>query len=71
MVDGPKLQSDPLMVKYAGQSLPLHATGTIAEPSVLPDVSAIAKLRANKELDQEKEKAKSKLNDKLKGLFNK
>ena len=71
MVDGPKLQSDPLMVKYAGQSLPLHATGTMSEPSVLPDVSALAKQRANKELDQEKEKAKSKLNDKLKGLFNK
>jgi AsmA protein len=71
MVDGPKLQSDPLMVKYAGQSLPLHATGTISEPSVLPDVSAIAKQKANKELDEEKEKAKSKLNDKLKGLFNK
>ena len=71
MVDGPKLQSDPLMVKYAGQSLPLHATGTMSEPSVLPDVSALAKQRANKELDQEKEKAKNKLNDNLKGLFNK
>jgi AsmA protein len=71
MVDGPKLQSDPLMAKYAGQSLPLHATGTMTEPSVVPDVSAIAKQRANKELDEQKEKAKSKLNDKLKGLFNK
>jgi AsmA protein len=71
MVDGPKLQSDPLMAKYAGQSLPLHATGTMSEPSVVPDVSALAKQRANKELDEQKEKAKSKLNDKLKGLLNK
>jgi AsmA protein len=71
MVDGPKLQSDPLMVKYAGQSLPLHATGTMSELSVVPDVSALAKQRANKELDQEKQKAQDKLKDKLKGLLNK
>jgi AsmA protein len=67
MVDGPKLQSDPLMAKYAGQSLPLHATGTMSEPSVTPDVSALAKQRANKELDEQKQKAQ----DKLKGLLNK
>jgi AsmA protein len=75
MVDGPKLQSDPLMAKYAGQSLPLHATGTMAEPSVLPDVSALAKQRAsqeaNKALDEQKQKAQDKLKDKLKGLLNK
>jgi len=71
MVDGPKLQSDPLMAKYAGQSLPLHATGTMSEPSVTPDVSALAKQRANKELDEQKQKAQDKLKDKLKGLLNK
>ncbi len=74
MVDGPKLQSDPLMAKYAGKSLPLHATGTMAEPSVLPDVSALAKQRAsdeaNKALDEQKQKAQDKLKDKLKGLLN-
>ena len=70
MVDGPKLQSDPLMAKYAGQSLPLHATGTMSEPSVVPDVSAIAKQRANKELEEQKKKAQDKLSDKLKGLLN-
>jgi AsmA protein len=74
MVDGPKLQSDPLMAKYAGQSLPLHATGTMAEPSVLPDVGALAKQRAsdeaNKALDEQKQKAQDKLKDKLKGLLN-
>jgi AsmA protein len=75
MVDGPKLQSDPLMAKYAGQSLPLHATGTMAEPSMLPDVGALAKQRAsdeaNKALDEQKQKAQDKLKDKLKGLLNK
>ena len=71
MVDGPKLQSDPLMAKYAGKSLPLHATGTMSEPSVTPDVSALAKQQANKALDEEKQKAQDKLKDKLKGLFNK
>ncbi len=33
MVDGPVLQSDPEMVKYAGESLPLRVTGTLAAPS--------------------------------------
>ena len=75
MVNGPKLQSDPAMVKYAGQSLPLHATGTLAEPSVVPDVGALAKQKAsdeaNKALDEQKQKAQDKLKDKLKGLLNK
>ena len=75
MVNGPKLQSDPAMVKYAGQSLPLHATGTMAEPSVVPDVGALAKQKAseeaNKALDEQKQKAQDKLKDKLKGLLDK
>jgi hypothetical protein len=62
------------MVKYAGQSLPLHATGTLAEPSVVPDVGALAKQKAsdeaNKALDEQKQKAQDKLKDKLKGLLN-
>ena len=36
MVDGPVLQSDPEMVKYAGKNLPLTVTGTVDAPSVLP-----------------------------------
>jgi AsmA protein len=63
MVDGPTLQSDPLLAKYAGQSLPLRATGTMEAPSVLPDFSAIAKSQASKAVE-------SKLKDKLKGLLN-
>jgi AsmA protein len=74
MVDGPTLQSDPLLAKYAGQSLPLHATGTMSEPSVTPDVAAIAKQKAsseaNKAIDEQKQKTQDKLKDKLKGLLN-
>jgi AsmA protein len=74
MVDGPTLRSDPLMAKYAGQSLPLHATGTMSEPSVMPDVGAIAKAKAqtevNKAVDEQKQKTQDKLKDKLKGLLN-
>src|SRR5882672_106882 len=45
MIDGPKLQSDPAMVKYAGDTLPLRVTGTIDAPSVLPDFGALVKSR--------------------------
>jgi AsmA protein len=74
MVDGPTLQSDPLMAKLAGQSLPLRATGTIEAPSVMPDVSALAKARAqseaNKAVEEQKQKTEDRLKDKLKGLLN-
>jgi AsmA protein len=67
MVDGPTLQSDPLMAKYAGQSLPLHATGTMSEPSVMPDIAAIAKAKVQSEA---KQKTEDRLKDRLKGLLN-
>ncbi|HEX5047096.1 MAG TPA: AsmA family protein [Gammaproteobacteria bacterium] len=74
MVDGPKLQSDPAMAKYAGDTLPLRVTGTIDAPSVLPDFSAIVKSRitkeADKKLDEEKQKASDRLQDRLRGLLN-
>ena len=74
MVDGPTLRSDPLLAKYAGQSLPLHATGTMSEPSVMPDVGALAKAKAqsevNKAVDEQKQKTQDKLQNKLKGLLN-
>ena len=69
MIDGPKLQSDPAMVKYAGATLPLRVTGTIDAPSVLPDFSAIVKSRVTKEVDQKldekKEEASKRLTDRL------
>jgi AsmA protein len=74
MVDGPKLQSDPLLAKYAGQSLPLRASGTMEAPSVMPDFGALAKARAqsevNKAVDEQKQKTEDRLKDKLKGLLN-
>ena len=69
MVDGPKLQSDPLLAKYAGQSLPLSATGTMDAPSVTPDFGALAKARATSEVNKAVDEKKEKLRDKLKGLL--
>jgi AsmA protein len=74
MVDGPKLQSDPAMVKYAGDTLPLRVTGTIDAPSVLPDFGAIVKSRvtkeADKKLEEKKDEASDRIRDRLRGLLN-
>ncbi|HET8698492.1 MAG TPA: hypothetical protein VFO94_13450 [Gammaproteobacteria bacterium] len=74
IVDGPKLQSDPAMVKYAGDTLPLRVTGTIDAPSVLPDFGAIVKSRVTKEvnqkLEEKKDEASDKIRDRLRGLLN-
>ena len=74
MVDGPKLQSDPAMVKYAGSTLPLRVTGTIDAPSVLPDFGAIVKARVtsevDKKLEEKKEEASDRLRDRVRGLLN-
>jgi AsmA protein len=73
LTDGPTLQSDPAMAKMAGQTLPLKVSGTLDEPSVLPDFAKLASDRAksevNKAVDEQKQKAQDKLKDKLKGLF--
>ena len=74
MVDGPVLQSDPAMVKYAGKTLPLKVTGTISEPSVLPDFSAIVKQQVTQEaedkVNEEVDQAKERVRDRLRGLLN-
>ena len=85
MIDGPTLQSDPGMVKYAGKSLPLKATGTLDAPSVLPDFNAIVterlqsevdqrveqeKSEAQQRLDEQKKEAQEKLQNRLRGLLN-
>ena len=84
-VDGPKLQSDPEMAKLAGQQLPLRATGTIAEPSVLPDFSAAIQERASQvvdeaveeergevqeRVDEQREEVQERVRDRLRGLLN-
>ena len=74
MVDGPVLQSDPAMVKYAGKTLPLKVTGTIDAPSVLPDFSAIVRQQISQEVDdkveEQKEEVQERVRDRLRGLLN-
>jgi AsmA protein len=73
MVDGPVLQSDPAMVRYAGRQLPLKVTGTIAEPSVLPDFSAIVRQQVTQEVEEEVEErtdeVRERVRDRLRGLL--
>ena len=73
MVDGPVLQSDPAMVKYAGKELPLKVTGTIAAPSVLPDFSTIVRQQVSEEVqeevDEEVEEVRERVRDRLRGLL--
>ena len=84
IVDGPVLQSDPEMVRYAGDDLPLQVTGTIAAPSVLPNFSAIvreqlseavdeeveeAQQEVQQEVDQEVDEARERVRDRLRGLL--
>jgi AsmA protein len=64
-IDGPALQSDPDMVKYAGATVPLRVTGTIAAPSVLPDFGALAKARVQQEVNKAVEEKTNDLRDKL------
>jgi AsmA protein len=73
MVDGPVLQSDPAMVKYAGKTLPLKVTGTIDAPSVLPDFAAIVRQQISQEtqdkVDEQVDEAKERVRDRLRGLL--
>ena len=64
-VDGPALQSDPDMVKYAGATVPLRVTGTVAAPTVLPDFGAIVKARVQQEISKKLEEKTESLRDKL------
>ncbi len=73
MIDGPVLQSDPAMVKYAGKELPLKVTGTVDAPSVLPDFSAIVRQQISEEVEEEveerREEVREQVRDRLRGLF--
>ena len=73
MVDGPVLQSDPGMVKYAGKTLPLKVTGTATAPSVLPDFSAIVRQQVTEEVedkvDEKVDEARDRVRDRLRGLL--
>jgi AsmA protein len=68
-IDGPTLQSDPAMVKYAGAVVPFRATGTVDDPSILPDFGAIVKQRVtsevNQRVDEKKEELRNSVTDRL------
>ena len=49
--------------------VPLNITGTTRKLSVRPDLEAMAKSRAQQELDKHKGELQQKLMDKLKGIF--
>jgi AsmA protein len=84
MIDGPVLQSDPEMVQYAGKTLPLKVSGTVAAPSVLPDFAAIVREQisqqvddevdevrqeAQQEVEQEVDEARERVRERLRGLL--
>ncbi len=77
MIDGPVLQSDPEMVRYAGAQLPLRVTGTIDAPSVLPDFAAIVREQLSEEVDEAveerreevREEVRDRLRDRLRGVL--
>lgn len=76
-VDGPALQADPEMVKYAGGKIPLSVTGTIDAPSVLPDFGALVRARVTQEVNQAveekreevREEVRDRLRDRLRGAI--
>ena len=65
IVDGPVLQSDPEMVKYAGQAVPLRATGTLSAPSVLPDFAAVVRARVTQNVNREVEQQKAEVQQRV------
>jgi AsmA protein len=77
MIDGPVLQSDPEMVRYAGKTLPLRVTGTIDAPSITPDFAAIVREQVSEEVDEAveerreevREEVRERLRDRLRGVL--
>jgi AsmA protein len=71
-IDGATLQSDPAMASLAGQQLPLKVGGTLSEPTVTPDYSAIVRARVESEVrervDERTQDLKDRLQDRLRNL---
>jgi hypothetical protein len=72
------------MADLAGDELPLKVGGTVAEPSVAPDFSAMIRnevseavderveeerTEVEERIDQEREEVREELRDRLRGLF--
>ncbi|HEX7079838.1 MAG TPA: AsmA family protein [Gammaproteobacteria bacterium] len=83
-VDGPQLQSSPLMADLAGDQLPLEVGGTLAAPSVVPDFAAMVRAEAEEavservqeerseaeeRVEQEADEAREELRERLRGLL--
>jgi AsmA protein len=66
------LKQAPTAAGAAGKTLadiPLNITGTTSNPTVRPDLQALAKAQIQQQLDQHKGEIQQKLMDKLKGVF--
>jgi AsmA protein len=83
-IDGPVLQSEPLMAGLAGDQLPLDVVGTIAAPEISPDFSALVRARAeeavserveeerseiDQQIEEEREEVRERVRDRLRGIL--
>jgi AsmA protein len=64
-VDGPALQSEPAMARLAGQTLPLNVSGTITEPSVVPDFGAVVRAQVSEAVNEAVEEERSEVNERV------
>jgi AsmA protein len=64
-VDSPMLQSDPGMARLAGQTLPLNVSGTITEPSVVPDFAAVVREEVSEAVNEAVEQERSEVSERV------
>jgi AsmA protein len=64
-IDTPTLQSEPAMARLAGQTLPLNVSGTITEPSVVPDFAAVVREQAREAVSEAVEQERSEVNERV------
>ena len=63
-------KSDEGVAALTLAAIPVTVTGSFDNPKVRPDLEGLAKARVKQELDKHKDEIKEKLQDKLRGLFN-
>jgi AsmA protein len=59
----------PDLADAAGLVIPVRVTGALSDPTIRPDVSAMAKAVIQQKVDEKKQELEDKLRDQLKGLF--
>src|SRR5690606_19506753 len=64
-VDGPALQSEPRMAGLAGDELPLTIGGTIAEPAIRPNFSALVRARAQEAVSERVQEERAEIDQRL------